>query len=70
MNLKKQKIFLSSEDMNTKTRAVNECRLYVIVHVYYDRGKIVSTLFINMKIIYWSVCLSIRRGGNGVEGMK
>ena len=56
--------------MNTKTRAVNECRLYVIVHVYYDRGKIVSTLFINMKIIYWSVCLTIRRKGSGVEGMK
>ena len=35
---------------------------------YYDRGKIVFNLGCCSHVIYWSVHLSSKRGGNGVNG--
>ena len=41
-----------------------------IIRGYYDRGKLLSIKVANMDIIYWSVCLSSRRGGDKVEGVN
>ena len=41
-----------------------------IIRGYYDRGKLLSIKVANMDIIYWSVCLSSRRGGDKVKGVN